>query len=119
MFKDALRELVEKTDGGLAGLLMDAEGIALESYAKDGAPFDITTVGIEFGVVLGQVKRASQSLDAGSAHELAISTDKMITLIRALGTNYFLALAMKPEGNFGKGRFLMRAAAPKLIAELA
>ena len=31
---------------------------------------------------------------------------------------YFLALAMTPEGNFGKGRFLMRTAVPKLLAEL-
>ena len=31
---------------------------------------------------------------------------------------YFLALAITPEGNFGKGRYLMRTSAPKLIAEL-
>jgi predicted regulator of Ras-like GTPase activity (Roadblock/LC7/MglB family) len=118
MFKDALREIVEKTDGGIAGLVMDSEGIALESFARDDAPFDITTIGVEFGVVLGAIKRASESLDAGSAHEVAIGTDKMITLIRVLGDTYFLALAMKPDGNFGKGRFMMRTVAPKLIAEL-
>ena len=43
----------------------------------------------------------------------------MITLIRTLGDTYFLALAIKPDGNLGKGRFLMRTAAPKLLAELA
>jgi predicted regulator of Ras-like GTPase activity (Roadblock/LC7/MglB family) len=119
MFKEALRELVEKTDGGIAGLVMDSEGIALESWARDDAPFDITTVGVEFGVVFGSIKRAAESLEAGAAHEVAIGTDKMITLIRALTKTYFLALAMKPDGNFGKGRFLMRTTAPKLVAELA
>jgi predicted regulator of Ras-like GTPase activity (Roadblock/LC7/MglB family) len=118
MFKEALQEIVEKTDGGIAGLVMDKEGIALESWARDDAPFDITTIGVEFGVVLGAIKRASESLDAGSAREVAIGTDKMITLIRVLGDTYFLALAMKPDGNFGKGRFMMRTVAPKLIAEL-
>jgi predicted regulator of Ras-like GTPase activity (Roadblock/LC7/MglB family) len=118
MFKEALRELVEKTDGGIAGLLMDSEGIALESYTRDDAPFDINTVGIEFGVVLGQIKRAAESLEAGAAHEVAIGTDKMLTLIRTLGTSYFLALTIRPDGNFGKGRFLMRTAAPRLMAEL-
>jgi predicted regulator of Ras-like GTPase activity (Roadblock/LC7/MglB family) len=122
VFKDALREIVDKTEGGLAGLIMDSEGIAVESYARDvpgGAPFDITTIGIEFGVVLGSIKRAAESLDAGKAHEVAIGTDKMVTLIRTLGDTYFLAVAITPDGNLGKGRFLMRTAVPKLLVELS
>jgi predicted regulator of Ras-like GTPase activity (Roadblock/LC7/MglB family) len=118
MFQDALREIVDRTEGGVASLIMDSEGIAVESYAREDAPFDITTVGIEFGVVLGSIKRAAESLEAGSAREVTIGTEKMITLIRTLGETYFLALAIRPDGNFGKGRFLMRAAAPKLLAEL-
>jgi predicted regulator of Ras-like GTPase activity (Roadblock/LC7/MglB family) len=118
MFKEALREIVDKTDGGIAGLLMDSSGIAIESYARDDAPFDITTIGVEYGVLLGSIKRAAEMLEAGTANEVAISTDRMITIIRTLGSEYFLALALSPEGNFGKGRFLMRTAAPKLLAEL-
>ena len=41
-----------------------------------------------------------------------------MTLIRVLSETYFLALAIRPDGNFGKGRYLMRTAAPKLVAEL-
>jgi predicted regulator of Ras-like GTPase activity (Roadblock/LC7/MglB family) len=118
MFLDALREIVDKTEGGVAGLIMDSEGIAVESYTREGQPFDITTVGIEYGVVLGSIKRAAESLDAGSTREVAIGTDKMITLIRTLNDTYFLALALRPDGNLGKGRFLMRSALPKLLLEL-
>jgi predicted regulator of Ras-like GTPase activity (Roadblock/LC7/MglB family) len=118
MFKEALRDLVEKTEGGIAGLVMDSEGITLDSYARADAPFDINTIGIEFGVVLGQIRRATESLEAGAAHEVAIGTDKMMTLIRVLSDTYFLALAIRPDGNFGRGRYLMRTAAPKLAAEL-
>src|SRR5580704_9603144 len=118
MFQDALRGMVEGTDGGVAGLIMDAEGIAVDSYARGDAPFDITTVGIEFGVVLGSIKRAAESLEAGKTSEVAIGTDKMITIIRTLGESYFLAVAMRPAGNLGRGRYLMRTAAPKLLAEL-
>jgi predicted regulator of Ras-like GTPase activity (Roadblock/LC7/MglB family) len=121
VFEQALREIVDGVEGGVAGLIMDSEGIAVVSYARDvpgGQPFDINVVGIEFGVVLGSIKRAAESLEAGEAREVAIGTDKMITLIRTLGDTYFLALTMKPDGNLGKGRFLMRTAAPKLIAEL-
>lgn len=81
MFKEALRDLVEKVDGGLAGLLMDSSGIALESYAKEGAPFDIDTIGVEFSVVIGAIKRASEMLEAGEAREMAVATEKMLSLI--------------------------------------
>jgi predicted regulator of Ras-like GTPase activity (Roadblock/LC7/MglB family) len=118
MFQEALREIVDKTEGGVAGLIMDSEGIAVDSYARDDAPFDITTVGIEFGVVLGSIKRAADSLEAGKTSEIAIGTEKMITIIRTLNETYFLALALRPDGNLGKGRYMMRTAAPKLLAEL-
>ena len=118
MFKETLRDLVEGTEGGLASLLMDSSGIAVETYAKEGAPFDINAIGIEFGVVIGQIRRAAEMLEAGNANEIAVGTDRVITLIRTLGDTYFLALAITPGGNFGKGRYLMRTAAPKLMAEL-
>jgi predicted regulator of Ras-like GTPase activity (Roadblock/LC7/MglB family) len=118
MFKEALRDIVDRTEGGIAGLLMDANGITLESYAREDAPFDINAIGIEFGVLLGSIKKAADMLEAGTTNEVAITTDRMITIIRMLGPEYFLALTIRPEGNFGKGRYLMRTAAPKLLAEL-
>lgn len=118
MFKETLRDLVEGTEGGMAGLLMDSSGITLESYAKADSPFDINAIGIEFGVVIGQIKRAAEMLEAGTANEIAVGTDRLLTLIRPLSDTYFLALAIQPGGNFGKGRYLMRTAAPKLLAEL-
>jgi len=118
MFTETLKDLVLGTEGGVASLLMDSSGIALESFVREGSDLDITTVGIEFSVVLGSIKRASEMLDAGGARELSIGTEKYTTLIRVLGDSYFLALALEPDGNFGKGRYLMRTAVPKLLADL-
>jgi predicted regulator of Ras-like GTPase activity (Roadblock/LC7/MglB family) len=119
MFKEVLQGIVDGTDGGLAGLLMDFEGIPLETYAKDEAPFDIEAVGAEISVVVKSVQRAIEMLDAGETKEVAVKSDKMVTLIRVLDETYFMALALTPDGNQGKGRFLLRVAAPKLLAELA
>lgn len=118
MFTETLKALVDQTEGGVASLLMDSSGIALETYVREGAELDITTVGIEFSVVLGSIKRASEMLDAGTARELSIGTEKLTTLIRCLGDSYFLAVALEPDGNHGKARYLMRTAAPKLLADL-
>jgi predicted regulator of Ras-like GTPase activity (Roadblock/LC7/MglB family) len=119
MFKETLQGVVDGTDGGLAGLLMDFEGLPLESYAKEDAFFDIETVGAEVSVVVKAIQRATEMLEAGDTREVAFKSAKLVTLIRVLNENYFIALTMSPEGNFGKGRFLLRLAAPKLLEELA
>jgi predicted regulator of Ras-like GTPase activity (Roadblock/LC7/MglB family) len=118
MFKEALQGVVDGVEGGMAGLLMDFEGIPLESYAKGESPFDIETVGAEVSVVVKAIQRASEMLDAGDTREVAFKSAKMVTLIRVLNENYFVAITMTPEGNLGKGRFLLRLAAPKLVEEL-
>jgi predicted regulator of Ras-like GTPase activity (Roadblock/LC7/MglB family) len=118
MFKDAIRDVVEGTDGGIAGVLMDLEGIAVDSYAKPGE-FDINTVGAEFSVILKSIQRATEALEAGGAREISIQSEKVTTLIRVLNGEYFLALTLTPDGNLGKGRYLMRTAAPKLLEQLS
>ncbi len=117
MFKDALKEIVEQTDGSMAGLIMDMSGIPLETYSKDDA-FDVSTVGAELSVVLGQVQRAGDNLAAGAMRELSVGNEKVVTLIRMLNSTYFLAVTMKPEGNLGRGRYMMRVSAPKILKEL-
>lgn len=118
MFKEALRGVVDNTDGGLAGLLMDFEGIPVESYSKAQTPIEIETVGAEISVVVKAIQRASEMLDAGATKEVAFQSEKMTTLIRIINHHYFLALTLTPDGNLGKGRYLMRVVAPKLREEL-
>ena len=38
--------------------------------------------------------------------------------MRALNDEYFLAFAVRPTGNFGKARYVLRVLAPKFQAEL-
>jgi predicted regulator of Ras-like GTPase activity (Roadblock/LC7/MglB family) len=57
-------------------------------------------------------------LEAGGANEISVNTDKLVTIIRTLGEQYFLALAMAPEGNVGKGRYMLRVQAPRILSEL-
>jgi predicted regulator of Ras-like GTPase activity (Roadblock/LC7/MglB family) len=118
MFKEALRDVVEGTEGGMAGLLMGFDGIAVESYTKSDSEVDIQTVGMELSVVLKDVRRAVEQLQGGDAREIAIQAEKVTTLVRLINADYFIALTMSPDGNFGKGRFLLRLAAPKLLSNL-
>lgn len=118
MFKEALQGAVDGVHGGVAGVVMDFEGIPLETYAKPESSFDIETVGAEVSVVVKAIQRATEMLDAGETREVAFKSDKMVTLIRIINETYFLAMAMDPDGNIGKGRYVLRVLAPKLRGEL-
>jgi predicted regulator of Ras-like GTPase activity (Roadblock/LC7/MglB family) len=119
MFQNVLKEVVENTEGGLASLLMDFEGIAVESYSKPGAHFDITTIGAEFSVVVKSIQRAAQMLEAGETAEVAIQAEKMTTLIRVVNATYFVAFSMTPDANVGKARYMLRTKVPALAKDLA
>jgi predicted regulator of Ras-like GTPase activity (Roadblock/LC7/MglB family) len=121
MFQAHLKKLVDSTEGGVAGLLMGFDGISVETYAvagNSGVP-DINTIGMEFSFLLTQVKKAAESLELGAVQEVTIRTERLTILMRALTSEYFVALAIRAEGNFGKGRYLLRVVGPKLQAELS
>jgi predicted regulator of Ras-like GTPase activity (Roadblock/LC7/MglB family) len=118
MFKEPLRQIVDNVEGGIAGLVMGFDGISVESYTREGHRIDINTVGMEFSFILTQVRKAADILDVGRCNEISIKAEKLTIVIRVLSPEYFLALALTPEGNFGKGRYLMRVVAPGLEAEL-
>lgn len=97
---------------------MGLDGIAVETYIRDGAGVDINTIGMEFSFILTQVKKAGQILSLGGVREFAIKAESLILMIRMLTDEYFLAVVLGSDGNFGKCRFLMRIVEPRLTAEL-
>ncbi len=118
MFTEILREVVEKTDGAIASVLMGFDGITVDTYAPGESPFDVETVGMEYSVVLLQIKQAAEMLEIGNTTEVAVQAENMTTLIRLLTDEYFIALAIQPGGNYGKGRYMLRIQAPKLVENL-
>ncbi len=119
MFQTVLKEVVEGTEGGIASLLMDFEGIPVDSYSKPDAPFDINTIGAEFSVVIKSIQRAAQMLEAGDTAEIAIQAAKVTTVIRVLNDRHFVAVSVRPDGNVGKARYMLRVKAPVLLKEMA
>ena len=50
MFKELLEEVVQGTEGGIAGLVMGFDGIPVDNYVKDDAALDVETIGMEYSV---------------------------------------------------------------------
>jgi predicted regulator of Ras-like GTPase activity (Roadblock/LC7/MglB family) len=118
VFTDYLKKVVDNTEGAVAGLIMGLDGIAVDKYVREQDAVDIDTIGMEFSFILTQVKKAAETLQVGAVHELSIKAEQLTIVIRMVTEEYFLAAALRAEGNFGKARFLMRVVTPKLVGEL-
>lgn len=118
MFKEALQKAVDSTKS-YASLLMDFEGIPVDSFVADDSPFDIEVVGAEVSVLVKQIQRAAEMLEAGGTEEVSFRSEKMTTVVRIIDDNYFILMTMAPDANVGKGRFALRLLAPQLRAEMS
>ena len=120
-FRENIKKLVERLDGGVAAVLMGFDGISVDSFAKsgyDGALPDIQTLAMEFAHLIAQARRTLQSLDAGPLEEFTLRAESLTLVVRVLTQEYFLACAVLPTGSLGKARYLMRMTAPALRADL-
>ena len=118
MFAETLKKIVDNVDGGVAAVIMGLDGIPVETYVRHNDKMDVTTVAMEFSFILGQVRKAGDSLSVGSLEELSVKAQRLLLVCRMISAQYFVAVALAPEGNFGKCRYLMRLATPALVAQL-
>jgi predicted regulator of Ras-like GTPase activity (Roadblock/LC7/MglB family) len=119
MFRDTLQKMVDRLDGGVAGILMGFDGIAVEHYTREGQDeIDIQTVGMELAHAAAQMRKAVERLELGQTAEITMRTDKVVILMYVLSEEYFVACAVRPDASFGKARYVMRLAAPQIRADL-
>jgi predicted regulator of Ras-like GTPase activity (Roadblock/LC7/MglB family) len=118
LFADILRKVVDNVDGGIAAVIMGLDGIPVETYVRQADKVDVTTVGMEFSFILTQIRKAGDSLQVGGLEELSVKAQRLLLVCRMISPQYFVAIAMAPEGNFGKARYLARLAQPSLVAAL-
>jgi predicted regulator of Ras-like GTPase activity (Roadblock/LC7/MglB family) len=122
-FLPHLEALVSQVDGAIAASVMGFDGIAVETHqskagAEAAAELDLTGAWVEYGNLLQQLKNIAQTLKTGGVSELSVNSEKLITLMRLITPEYFLVVGLRPEGNYGKARYVMRVTAPKLKADL-
>src|SRR5262245_20842634 len=92
MFKEVLRQVVERTEGGVRSMLMRFDGIPVDNDVKAGSGLDVESVSMEYSVSLTQISKAATMLDAGTAREVSIQAENLTTVIRLLNSEYFVAV---------------------------
>jgi predicted regulator of Ras-like GTPase activity (Roadblock/LC7/MglB family) len=124
MFGEILEHVLKETPGAVGVTLMGFDGIAIDSReADDPGSVSLQTAAVELGAIASQLKGVAESLGAGDVREVTVHLSNgagagLVTVLRPVTAEYFVALSLLPDGNTGKGRYLLRVAAPKLAAEL-
>ena len=107
MFSKILQRIVEETGGGIGAVLMGYDGIAIDQFFSPDEELDLQMVVVEYSNVLKEIRKTAEILSLGEMEEISIRTDRFIIVIRMLNEEYFVALIIGHDGNFGKGRYLM------------
>ena len=118
MFKQMLETIVERTEGSLGALIMGTDGIAVEKvFGEAGKESNLDVAAAEFTSLVRNAHRSGSDTGLGNLRELVISLDQSILAIRVLSRDYFVVLALAPEGNLGRGRYELRKAELTMAGE--
>ena len=117
--RDTLRSIVENVDGGLAAMIMAYDGIPVDEVSVEQTEFDMQLLSVEYATVLKEIRRSVEVIKAGDMEEVSITTDRTCVAIRVLNEELFIVLIIKRDGNFGKGRYLLRLRSYEIAQELS
>ncbi|MBA2524384.1 MAG: roadblock/LC7 domain-containing protein [Pyrinomonadaceae bacterium] len=120
MFKELLESIIERTEGSLGALIMGLDGIAVEKVIGEaGNEANLDVAAAEFTSLVRGAQKSGNDIGLGNLRELVVSLDRAIVMMRLLGRDYFVVLALSPEGNLGRGRYELRKAELQLTKEFA
>jgi predicted regulator of Ras-like GTPase activity (Roadblock/LC7/MglB family) len=115
-FLEVLEETVGKVDGAVSAMIIASDGISVQEYVQEKL-VDLTGLSAEASAMIKDINLAADNLGLGEAREFSIISDRCGILMRKINPDYYLALVIRPDGNYGKGRFILKTAVPKLEGE--
>ena len=110
-FDSILEQVLSECPGALAVTLMGRDGLPIAqavAVAATDLSDELSSLGVEFGRILDEASKAADAAAAGATLELGVRTDRYHVLLHAVDRETHLVLVLAPEGNVGKGRYLLR-----------
>ncbi|TAL24276.1 MAG: hypothetical protein EPN94_07655 [Nitrospirae bacterium] len=115
-FSAILKETVDRVDGAVSAMIIGADGMPVEGYASEKL-INLEDLSAETSAIIKDIGNAAETLGLGEAKEFSIISDKCGIIMRKINAEYYIALIIKPDGNYGKGRFVLKSAIPKVEKE--
>ena len=115
-FLEELKETVEKVNGAVSAMIIGTDGISVQEYTSEKL-VDLTGLSAESSAMIKDIGLAADNLGLGEAKEFSIISDRCGIIMRKINSDYYLALVIRPDGNYGKGRFILKTMVPKIEGE--
>jgi predicted regulator of Ras-like GTPase activity (Roadblock/LC7/MglB family) len=118
MFREPLEAILEHTEGSLGVLLMGMDGIAVEKALKpEGREANLDVAAAEMSSLVRSTQRIGRNIGLGDTQELTLSLENVKFVVRLVGDEYFIVLALTAEGNLGRARYELHKAELALAQE--
>lgn len=115
---EVLAFLLSAVDGAQFAVLASMEGLVVEQHPKEGQ--DFASYAAEMTHVLTALGRLSDdSMPAGQLRELMVTSERLLSYVKLVSEDIFLAIVMNPSGNLGKARLYSEQVKAELVALLA
>ncbi|NIR13312.1 MAG: hypothetical protein GWN86_04920 [Desulfobacterales bacterium] len=115
-FSEVLKEAVNRVDGAVSAMIIGLDGMPVEEYTRQKL-LNLEDLSAESAQMMKDIDTAANNLGLGEAGEFSIISDLCGIIMRRINDEYYLALIITPEGNYGKGRFVLRSLVPKIEHE--
>ena len=115
-FSDALRAVAVRVPEAEAIMIIGTDGIPIEKLMLRPDP-NLEAVAAEHTTLLRASMSAAADTGLGGLQELAITTERMTTLLVAITPDYFLFASLAPGAVVGRARFALRLAGLALRRE--
>ena len=115
-FADALKAVAARVPEGELLMIIGTDGIPIEKLTLRADP-NMEAVAAEHTTLLRASLAAASDTGLGALRELAITTERLTTLLVAITPEYFLFASLAPGAVMGRARFALRLAGLALERE--
>ena len=112
-FTKVLKDAVDKVDGAFSAMILGIDGMPVESHTTEKI-LNLESLSAESSQMMRGINGAAESLGLGEAKEFSIISDLCGIIMRKINKEYYIAILIKPGGNVGKGRFVLRNIIPQI-----
>jgi predicted regulator of Ras-like GTPase activity (Roadblock/LC7/MglB family) len=119
IFQPTLRAIVDGVHDAVGVALMGSDGIPIDQVigttdAGRVLEEEFSAAGVEFGRILDEIRKASDALGGGPLRETVVALARFTLILLTVDDDTFLVMALLPDGNLGKARYLLRRHLPAI-----
>ena len=109
MFTGLLNQIIDRTQGAEAALLVGNDGIIIERTG-DQKIEDFDTLAAEYAMVMQRSRFTASDTGLGKLSEMLTITDQTVLLTRMVDADFFVMIKLNPSCNLGRARYEVRRA---------